>query len=72
MTRTGKFKLGNTYQKSINPRLYQNTPKSIFAAIAASYQINHDTEFETVDDYILNEWRLLYEQGIVPQKPPKQ
>lgn len=65
------MKIKNEYQKQISEELYKKTPKAVFAAIAVSYLVNFDTEFaDNVDGGILQEWELLYMNGIVPQKPP--
>lgn len=69
---TGVFKLENSYQQEINSSFYEKCPKAVFAALAVSYMVNHGiVSFEEVTGEMLSEWNNLYEQGIVPQKPPK-
>ncbi len=58
----------NKYQKQISREVFDRTPKAVFAALAVSYFIN--TEVEHIDAALLDEWQLLYMQGIIPQKPP--
>lgn len=66
----GVFKTQNDYQKCIS--FYEDCPKAVLAAIAVSYALRQCNEdFEKLNEEILNEWRCLYESGIVPQKPIK-
>jgi len=58
----------NEYQKSISRELFERTPKAVFAALAISYYLN--TGSENLDAALLDEWKILHEQGIIPQKPP--
>ena len=58
----------NTYQKQISRELFERTPKAVFAALAVSYFIN--TDVEHIDAALLDEWKLLNQQGIIPQTPP--
>ncbi len=63
------FKIGNEYADAISARVYARVPKAVFAAIAVSLLVNHqEVFFEHLDAAILEEWRLLNENGIVPQK----
>ena len=52
-------------------RLYARTPKAVFAAIAYSFAdriiANPDADLVEV---IKEEWAVLHDNGIVPQKPP--
>lgn len=65
-------KLNNEYQKLIAQSFYERCPKAVFAAIAVSYIANMaNVSLENVTDEMFREWRVLYEQGIVPQKPTK-
>lgn len=71
---TAVNKKGNAYASEIDPVLYQETPKAVFAAIVASIVVNQANETgdaRTVDEFILEEWSALHANGIVPQKPPK-
>ncbi len=65
----GVFKSENEYQKSIDPALYADTPKAVFAALLVSYLQRMGVEFEEVNSAIAQEWQALYEAEIVPQKP---
>ena len=68
----GVFKTENNYQKQIDSSFYEKCPKAVFAALAVSYMVNHGiTSFEEVTGEMISEWNNLYNQGIVPQKPPK-
>lgn len=62
----------NEYQQAIAPKLYERTPKAVFAALAASFAAHyiHNGDLSKIDEALLEEWRILYEQGIVPQRPP--
>ena len=70
------MKSSNEYAQAFG-RLYSAIPKSVFAAVAFSYaniscgEDGHesDNSNETVRRF-LNEWKILHENGIVPQKPP--
>jgi hypothetical protein len=71
------MKSSNEYAQAFG-RLYAKTPKAVFAAVAFSYaniscgESGHEaaTEAEAVERFI-NEWRILNENGIVPQKAPR-
>ncbi len=66
----GIFKKENDYQKLIDSKFYERCPKAVFAAIAVSYAVNHGiTKMEDITGELLNEWKTLNENGIVPQKP---
>lgn len=68
------MKTSNSYVKAFG-RLYASTPKAVFAAVAFSYAgWAIGSEAKTNDEQIarfLAEWRTLYDNGIVPQRPPK-
>ena len=50
---------------------YGDTPKAVFAAIAFSLaSVNGDPE--EAQRVMLREWTALYDNGIVPQKPPQR
>lgn len=65
-----KIKLSNEYVKSLG-RLYARTPKAVFAAIAFSYanRLFAKSQGTEVTDYLVEEWKVLHENGIIPQKP---
>lgn len=69
MRPTGVFKTENEYQKMIDPALYADTPKAVFAALVVSYLNRLGVEFSDVDAAIREEWQALYDAEIVPQKP---
>ena len=63
------LKIGNEYARAFG-RLYSATPKAVFAAIVYSYtSAGGDAPGLAIDNF-LNEWHILYENGIVQQKPP--
>lgn len=67
---TGVFKKTNEYQRLISGEMYEKTPKAVFAAIAVSFMLNHQGILpENMDAELKNEWKLLYDQDIIPQKP---
>ena len=52
---------------------FDECPKTVFAALAVSRELLVNGEnSEAVEAGLLSEWQSLYENGIVPQKPPKQ
>ena len=65
-------KLSNEYILQYG-KLYASTPKAVFAAVALSLAFIDVEEqgFDLACARVMNEWRALYENGIVPQKPPK-
>lgn len=68
---TGVFKTGNEYQNLINPLFYEKCPKAVFAAIAVSYMVNHGiVQMDEVTVALLDEWKVLHGNEIVPQKAP--
>jgi hypothetical protein len=62
------IKRGNCYAAQI--RGYDKIPKAVLAAIAVSYASGGGDWLENASDNVLNEWRILYNNGIVPQRPP--
>ena len=47
-------------------------PKAVFAAIAYSFcSSGGDLSVSEAQKRLLDEWWTLYENGIVPQKPPR-
>lgn len=49
---------------------YADTPKAVIAAVAFSLAMRLSNEDEQEAMYLLaDEWKALYEIGIVPQKP---
>ncbi|HYR45038.1 MAG TPA: hypothetical protein VER98_18550 [Terriglobia bacterium] len=66
------IKRSNEYQRAFG-RLYDKTPKAVFAAVAFSYATwAAGSESTSTDETIrrfVHEWLALYENGIVQQKP---
>jgi hypothetical protein len=67
-------KTSNEYVRILDHRMYETTPKAVFAAIAISYAtlISGDENLGRSQQAIINEWQALYNAGIIPQKPPTQ
>lgn len=68
------IKVRNQYADAVGD-LYKRTPKAVWAALAVSYACmrgDGDTEVypEDTPRFLIEEWRTLYEQGLVPQAPP--
>lgn len=63
------MKLHNEYARALSN--YERIPKAVLAAIAYSFadRLNCDIEGATPEGTIMDEWHLLYENGIVPQRP---
>jgi len=63
------MKQSNSYAQMF-PRLYAKTPKAVFAAVAFSYaSAGGDNQRDAVPRF-LEEWKILHDNGIVPQEPP--
>jgi len=62
------LKLSNEYQRAFG-KLYAKTPKSVFAAVVYSFTSSGGDLPDVAIATFLNEWRVLHENGIVPQKP---
>jgi hypothetical protein len=52
--------------------LYEKIPKAVFAAIAVSVITQGGDYLDEASALILDEWKVLYQNGIVPQCPPKR
>ena len=63
------IKITNEYSASFG-KLYAQTPKSVFAAVAYSYVSNAGENQNEAIEVFLREWETLWSNGIVPQKPP--
>lgn len=50
---------------------FDRIPKTVLGAIAMSYASNGGDDLDVGGDRLLAEWRILFENGIVEQKPPK-
>ena len=65
------LKKQNEYQKMISDGLFEKTPKAVLAALLVSEYVNRlDLKGVDIDNNIINEWQTLYQNGIVPQRPP--
>lgn len=63
------MKKSNEYQWALSQKVFDKTPKSVFAAIAVSTLTSGGDYLEHAEPRLLEEWWILYENGIVPQKP---
>lgn len=69
-------KIVGEYVSSLPPWAFDRTPKAVWAALAVSYAANRERDGaepgpgEKAWLILLAEWETLYDQGIVPQKPP--
>jgi hypothetical protein len=50
---------------------YDRIPKAVLAAIAVSYGSAGGDNLQDAEARVLEEWRILHENGIVPQAPPR-
>lgn len=62
------IKKGNSYAAVMGSD-YDLIPKAVFAAIAVSRVSLGGDRLDVAKDRIMEEWRILYENRIVPQKP---
>lgn len=68
----------NEYTRAIGMKAFDETPKAVFAAIAISFVMLRGDEngdelpANAAWNYIRREWKALYDNGIVFQKPPKK
>jgi hypothetical protein len=62
------MKKSNEYAKQFGRR-YGKIPKAVFAAVAFSYASSGGDVQEHGVAKVLEEWRILHDNGIVPQKP---
>ena len=61
------LKKHNEYERML--AFYDSIPKSVLAAIAVSFAAQIEGDIGDAHKAILNEWRVLHENGIVPQPP---
>lgn len=67
------IKTTNSYQNILSPEFLEKCPKSVLAAIAVSFTINHQNfSEEMAEEVILNEWHILHKNGTIPQKPHRE
>ena len=67
----GGGNLGNEYIKVLGD-LFDKTPKAVFAAILVSILSNGGDAFDGVATQLIAEWRTLYLNSIIPQRPPTE
>lgn len=64
-------KIGNEYAHALG-KDYADTPKAVYAALALSLAMRLSADnLDAAKALLADEWRILHENGIVPQKPPK-
>lgn len=63
--------LRNEYASQLGD-LFDKTPKAVLAAIAVSALTTGGDYLEKARELLLEEWRILHENKIVPQSPPKE
>ena len=72
--RSARIKKTNAYAALLDPKVYESIPKAVFAALAVSFATHGDPwnpeNGGTAQELILNEWQILHENDIVPQRPP--
>lgn len=62
-------KLTNDYARAVPSELYRDLPKAVWAALAVSALTNGGDWLERAEALVVEEWWILHENGIVPQKP---
>lgn len=63
------MKQSNDYARVLDRDLYDKMPKTVLAAIAVSFATELSGDISEAQDKILEEWRILNLNKIVPQKP---
>lgn len=63
------MKAGNNYLALL--RNFTETPKAVYAAVCVSLANRLGADFAEVERMINEEWAILHEAEIVPQKPLK-
>ena len=64
-------KISNEYADVLGRELYSAAPKTIIAAVVVSLFVRDaGCGFDGVQSEFLREWWTLYDNCIVPQKPP--
>lgn len=63
------MKTRNDYQEVLG-RVYTKTPKAVLAAIAVSALTSGGDYLEYAQPRLIGEWWMLYDNRIIPQKPP--
>ena len=62
----------NSYIQCLEPGYFDKIPKTVWAAIAISLATTGGDRLNEATLAIIKEWRALYYNGIVKQKPPKE
>lgn len=62
---------GNIYVQAAGEELINEIPKTVLAAIAISALTFGGDELQLAAQRLAREWRVLYESGIVPQRPTR-
>jgi hypothetical protein len=62
------IKIGNSYAEALG-ELYEKMPKAVLAAIAVSYATQGGDYLDEAKERVMDEWKALHANGIVPQKP---
>jgi hypothetical protein len=65
-----RFKIGNEYAGTLEKYVFEQTPKSVFAAIAVSSLTCGGDYLEHATRRVVTEWDTLHTNGIVPQAVP--
>lgn len=60
----------NDYQRELGA-MFDEMPKSVLAAIAVSAMTCGGDNLDEAKTLLANEWRILFDNGIVQQKPGK-
>lgn len=66
---SGGGNLSNDYSLVLGP-LFDKTPKAVLAAIVVSLLSQGGDHMDEVAAGLLAEWHTLYQNRIVPQRPP--
>jgi len=64
-------KITNEYAMAAGIDFYHSTPKAVWAALATSFATIGGDRLEEAHALLMEEWRILHQDGIVWQKPPK-
>lgn len=71
-SKPGTLEYGGKYAAAFE-KLYASTPKAVFAAVAYSFaSLLEEGRQENAVPLFLNEWRVLHQNGIVQQTPPRR
>jgi hypothetical protein len=63
------MKTTNEYVMAVGETLYRDTSKAVFAAIAVSALTQGGDAIDEVRERLVEEWWVLFDNGIVPQRP---